>query len=539
MKKIFFVSIAFLVCVDASVTLKQIDSKPSSRAKNFLIWQYLNQDITDIQADRAYSQVDGEHNKILYRYAKKTKNKKTKYEVSCKKAKDLTKIDDTKCLELAFNAKKTEELSNKQRIKLINNLKSSDFVSILKIQNDIKINEFYKKHTVETFLKLFNKSSFDYRYKNLNIDLDIEFVNSFSDTYNTSNFIKLAVNDENFNKLQKSLLDTNGKQLNSQSNFFLGLNQLNHFNTKKAIEHFYIARKKATTRIHRDKNDFWLYLSSLEEKYLKRLVRSNDINIYRLYASEIYKVDIDNYFSDVKTNPDKEIKNLKDPFVWAEILSQVKQTPKNQLIDLSKQYQHQEMMPVQNFILQKASNYVEHGFIMPYDSYMTELSVDDKALVYALMRQESQLIPSAISRSFALGLMQIMPFVTDDISKTIKNPINNYGEMFNPKTNIRYAIKHIRWMQKSLYHPLFIAYGYNGGVGFFKRYLKNDKFKNKKYEPFLSMEMMSNSESREYGKKVLSNYIMYKKILGEKVSIVHLFDTLLKPKLTDRFRKLN
>ena len=57
------------------------------------------------------------------------------------------------------------------------------------------------------------------------------------------------------------------------------------------------------------------------------------------------------------------------------------------------------------------------------------------------------------------------------------------------------------------------------------------------FSPFLSMEMMASSESREYGKKVLANYVMYKKILGEEISIVNLFDTLMQPKRTDRFRE--
>lgn len=536
MLKLFLVISAFLICVEASITIQDINEKPSSRAKNFLIWQYMKQDITHTEADKAYSQVDGQSNKILYRYAKKTKNRQIKYEVLCKKTKDITKIDNTECLELAFSSKKTEKMSKKQRLSLIKNLKSKNFISLLRMQNDINSNMFYKEHKPETFLELFNNSSHRYRYKNLNVYLDREFVNSFINSKDRSKFIKLVVNNKSFDKLQKSLLKTDAKGLDSQSNFFLGLNQLNHLNTNKAIKHFYIARKKATTRIHKDKNDFWLYLSTKEEKYLKRLLDSKDINIYRLYAAEKFKVEISNYFSSVETNSKKDTRNLNDPFVWAEILSQVKQTPKDELLHLSKQYQQKKMSPVQSYILQKASSYTKHGFLMPYDRYMQDLSIDDKALVYALMRQESQLVPAALSRSFALGLMQIMPFVTDEISKTIKKPINSYSEMFEPKNNIRYAIAHIKWMKKSLYHPLFIAYGYNGGVGFFKRYLKNNKFENKKFEPFLSMEMMSNSESREYGKKVLSNYIMYKKILGQEVSILHLFDTLMKPELTDRFR---
>ena len=111
--------------------------------------------------------------------------------------------------------------------------------------------------------------------------------------------------------------------------------------------------------------------------------------------------------------------------------------------------------------------------------------------------------------------------------------------MFKPEVNIKYAIRHLEWMKKSLYHPLFMAYAYNGGMGFLRKHLKQGAFSIGAYEPFLSMELMSNSQSREYGKKVLANYVMYKKILGEDVSIIHLFQTLKDPIQTSRYGKQN
>ena len=108
--------------------------------------------------------------------------------------------------------------------------------------------------------------------------------------------------------------------------------------------------------------------------------------------------------------------------------------------------------------------------------------------------------------------------------------------MFKPSYNIKYALKHLAWLSKSFYHPLFTAYAYNGGVGFLRKHLKAKTFREGKYEPFLSMELMSNRESREYGKRVLSNYIVYKKILGEEVSVVNLLNSLTDMKSTDRYR---
>jgi soluble lytic murein transglycosylase len=135
-----------------------------------------------------------------------------------------------------------------------------------------------------------------------------------------------------------------------------------------------------------------------------------------------------------------------------------------------------------------------------------------------------------------MGTMQIMPFLVKALNKTADEKINDLTDMFNPKYNIAFASEHLKFLHKSLYHPLFVAYAYNGGIGFTKRHLLDGTFLKGKYEPFMSMEMMANTESREYGKKVLANYVMYKMILGEKVSIHHLFDTLTQPDETDRFR---
>jgi soluble lytic murein transglycosylase len=261
--------------------------------------------------------------------------------------------------------------------------------------------------------------------------------------------------------------------------------------------------------------------------------------MYTLYAHEIKNKSFNNYFCAVEVNEDKADENIQDPFEWNQILKDIKSASASQdeLYELSKSYMQEDMIPVQTLILEKAYKYAMHGYVMPYDRYLRNISTDEKALVYAIMRQESRLIPAALSRSYALGLMQLMPFVADAISKQIKNPVKNYDEMFIPKNNINYALNHLKWMKKSLYHPLFMAYAYNGGMGFLRRHLEQGTFNSGKYEPFLSMEMMSNSQSREYGKKVLANYVMYKKVMGEEVSILRLFDTLTHPKKTDRFRE--
>jgi len=153
------------------------------------------------------------------------------------------------------------------------------------------------------------------------------------------------------------------------------------------------------------------------------------------------------------------------------------------------------------------------------------------------MRQETRMIPGLISRSFALGLMQIMPFNVDAISKVHPLKVTSYNDMFNPEYSIAYSIEHMKHIENTLYNPVLMAYAYNGGIGFTKRLLMSGSYFNSgEHEPFLSMELIGNAESREYGKKVLANYVIYKKILGEKVSISAILNTLTQPIQSDYFR---
>jgi len=536
MIKKFFLLTIILTCLNAKITLNNINSKPQCIAKDFMIWQYLKQDITPTQADKAYAQLSKKSNKVFYVYAKKTDDEKIKKIASCKKKKNLLSIKDKECLNIALTPYKTINLTNRQRENLSKKIDSKKFKKLLKIQNEPFKQKAYEKYSSDTVLNFFLSTSTIYRRKNLNIYFDSDFINKLSSSWRISKFIKTVVTDSNLNKLQLALLNMDGKNLNAQNNFFLGLNQLRHHSENEAINFFQLSIKKSKHQRDIDKNYFWIYQITKDKKYLQKLLLSMDINIYTLYAHEILNESVENYFTYLRSSDMKIKKDLTNPFDWNDILKEIKSTPDGKLFNLATSYKHPDMIPVQSFIIQKAYSFKMHGYIMPYEKYLKGLDDDNKALVYAIMRQESFYIPSAISSSYALGLMQLMPFLVDAIAKNCNEKVC-YNDMFQPKNNIRYALKHIKWMKKSLYHPLFMAYAYNGGMGFLRRYIKQNKFTHKKYEPFLSMEMMSNDETREYGKRVLANYVMYKKIMGYKISIVYLFDTLMQPKKTDRFRQ--
>ena len=514
--------------LQAAITIDDIASKPSSRARDFLIWEFLRQKgVDEKSAKAAFALVKNKNNIRLKRAYAKIVDDEVRKELQCKKRKDLLDIVDDKCLQVAFSLYKTINYSRFQRDQLLLHDLTPKQKILLSLQNEpysFASYRYYEPKMVIVYLKSIPKKTLQ---KQLDQKLDADTMEFLQSAPNFGSFVQLVVTDYRLKNLQHSLLQTNGKKLDASTNFFLGLNALRCHDKKKALEFLKLARKKARYPIPRDKADFWLYLTTKDRSYLQTLLLSMSINIYTLYAHEKMHVSVENYFTKLVTNKKKSKYDLKDPFDWLAILEDIHKTNPSKLFDLVKRYQNYDLLPVQRFVLERAYDFKMHGYIMPYDKELRRLGIEDKALVYAIMRQESNYIPSGISRSFALGLMQLMPFLVDHIAKKRHEKLRSYSEMFKPEKNLRYAWIHLQWLKRVLHdNPLFIAYAYNGGYGFFKRYKNSKRFGKGEYEPYMSMEMMRNSESREYAKRVLANYVMYKKIYHDDFSLISFFETL-------------
>jgi soluble lytic murein transglycosylase len=203
---------------------------------------------------------------------------------------------------------------------------------------------------------------------------------------------------------------------------------------------------------------------------------------------------------------------------------------------LAQSFKYANTLPHYSYLMERATRYSKNYYPIPYPEEINSYTIHRQALMLAIARQESRFIPSVVSTSYALGMMQFMPFVARDIAKKEKLENFSVSAMFDSRIAYLFGNIHLNFLEKSLYHPLFVAYAYNGGMGFTKRHLQAGAFSDGMYEPFLSMETMINEESREYGKKVLANYVVYRHLLGEDVSIKNLFEILLVPAATDRFR---
>ncbi len=100
-----------------AITLDEIDGKESSRAKNFLIWQYLQQDIAPKEADDAFYQLSGVDKKLFMAYAKRSNDPTVRYTAECWDADPKNILDPEKrdCLMLSLSPYKATKLSVEER----------------------------------------------------------------------------------------------------------------------------------------------------------------------------------------------------------------------------------------------------------------------------------------------------------------------------------------------------------------------------------------------------------------------------------------
>lgn len=530
-----------LLAITASygVTLDEINDKPSSRQKNFLIWQFLHQDINASQASSAFYQVDNVNERFLFDYAAKTDEEEIKYTAQClqKKGCDLPYIVEDDCLMLALTPAKATALSPDDREKIATRL-NNRFGNTQWLRTMNSESFYTSEYDLNNENYIFRLAGAQYRYDHFNHQITPEVLLSLAQSSAFNQIVYLTITDPKMDQLQISLTGAPLSNYGSQTNFFLAMNAIKYGVYMNALEHLKLAKANAKSPMEKDKCTFWLYQITKDTTYLSELSKSLDINMYVLYARELQNLPTENYFTTLPTSNNPDSVTGIDPFEWKSFSEEIMASTPDNVVNLINRCDGEESISIQGYVLERTYEPYIHNFTHPFDHYMSTQTNDQKALIYALMRQETRLIPGLISRSYALGLMQIMPFNVDTISKVHPLKPDHYFDMLKPHYSIAYSISHLKHLTDKYYNPILVAYGYNAGFGSTKRLLTDGsgRFLPGEYEPFLSMELMANDENREYGKRVLANYIIYKKIFGEEVKITSLFENLVQPSQSDYFR---
>lgn len=133
----------------------------------------------------------------------------------------------------------------------------------------------------------------------------------------------------------------------------------------------------------------------------------------------------------------------------------------------------------------------------------------DKALVYALIRQESRFNPHAKSGTGATGLMQLLPTT----AKYMNN--GNDVSLTAPEANIAMGQKYIRHLlnDNAVNNDLFkMMVAYNAGPGNLAKWKGQLKGVE---DPLLFIESIPSAETRAFVERVMVNYWIYRIRMGQ------------------------
>ncbi|MBN2374595.1 transglycosylase SLT domain-containing protein [bacterium] len=137
----------------------------------------------------------------------------------------------------------------------------------------------------------------------------------------------------------------------------------------------------------------------------------------------------------------------------------------------------------------------------------------DPVLVLSLIRQESLFDPFAISSSSAYGLMQIIPSTARLIAKDLEmDAPADMRSLYDPDLNLTMGCYYLRKVLDEFDQNMVYALAaYNAGPGAVKRWKKN--FADLDIDEFI--ESIPYNETREYVRRVMKNYWIYKNLTAE------------------------
>lgn len=141
--------------------------------------------------------------------------------------------------------------------------------------------------------------------------------------------------------------------------------------------------------------------------------------------------------------------------------------------------------------------------------YSQEYDLDEN-LIFALIRSESFFDEDVKSVAGAIGLTQLMELTGQDIAAKLK--IKGYS-LLDPETNINFGTYYIAELIKRCNNSYLQAiFSYNAGITRVRRWLSSSmvQFGKKKNMPGdLFLETLPYSETREYGRKLVSASLFY------------------------------
>ncbi len=180
----------------------------------------------------------------------------------------------------------------------------------------------------------------------------------------------------------------------------------------------------------------------------------------------------------------------------------------NKMSVLGQSYSGRANMTNNKFVLEAIYPRAYSDFV---EKYSLESNVA-RSLIWGMMKAESMYRPWVKSPVGALGLMQVMPLTGQKLSEMLEVKSFTPQMLLQPQDAIRFGSKYLERLGKKFDHSVqLVAAAYNAGPHrvsqwlYYFGYMQMDEWV--EHIPFL--------ETRNYVKKVTSNYMAYNELYGK------------------------
>jgi soluble lytic murein transglycosylase-like protein len=139
----------------------------------------------------------------------------------------------------------------------------------------------------------------------------------------------------------------------------------------------------------------------------------------------------------------------------------------------------------------------------------------DRALMFALMMQESGFNAEAQSGSGAAGLMQLMPATARMVAHEAGIPLRSVTDLVDPVVNLSLGQEYVKQLlayDQINGNLIMLLAAYNSGTAPLAKLQAEPEFKN---DPLLFIEALPRETTRLYVQRVLTNMWIYRQRLGQ------------------------
>ena len=141
----------------------------------------------------------------------------------------------------------------------------------------------------------------------------------------------------------------------------------------------------------------------------------------------------------------------------------------------------------------------------------------DPWVVSSIIRQESAFNPRARSSVDALGLMQLLPVTAQKEAKILGKDSFQTEDLYDPETAIEFGTSNISRLLKIFDKSYICSFAaYNAGIPPVKLWMKQYGT----VYPLTFIERITYKETRDYVKKLLRNYIMYRRLYEKEMPVL-------------------